>query len=184
MLQSPHFLYRVETAGDAVAASPDIYQVTAYELATRLSYLAWGSTPDAPLLDSASSGALDTPMASVGKSIASFPTPRHAQPRHSSSGSGFETEDLPAVNQSPDFWQAYRAWASDPPCRRAVANGALSHIRRTGNVQGPLHLDIVVRVVARARSALRHPAQRSGRTVEPRSTQACAAASSPGLPSS
>jgi hypothetical protein len=57
MLQSPHFLYRVEQA------PPDgaVRRVNGYEAAVRLSYLLWSSLPDAALFDAAASGALDTP---------------------------------------------------------------------------------------------------------------------------
>jgi Protein of unknown function (DUF1592)/Protein of unknown function (DUF1588)/Protein of unknown function (DUF1595)/Protein of unknown function (DUF1585)/Protein of unknown function (DUF1587) len=59
MLQSPHFLYRVETQGTPVSAS--VVKVSGYQLASRLSYLLWASAPDLPLLQAAASGALDTP---------------------------------------------------------------------------------------------------------------------------
>ncbi|MGJ8695777.1 MAG: DUF1592 domain-containing protein [Verrucomicrobiaceae bacterium] len=48
MLQSPRFLYRVETEG-----APDAYQI-----ASRLSYLTLGSPPDKQLMDAASNGSL------------------------------------------------------------------------------------------------------------------------------
>ncbi len=53
MLQAPSFLYRLEAARPA---GPD-----AFELATRLSYLLWASTPSRELLDAAQSGALTAP---------------------------------------------------------------------------------------------------------------------------
>jgi hypothetical protein len=55
-LQSPDFLYRLETTspGDARAQVP----VSPYELATRLSFLLWGSGPDDALLDAAGRGEL------------------------------------------------------------------------------------------------------------------------------
>lgn len=56
MLQSPAFLYRIESgagAGVAVALGP-------YEMASRLSYLLWGSMPDDALFAAASAGALST----------------------------------------------------------------------------------------------------------------------------
>jgi hypothetical protein len=103
MLQSPHFLYRVETAGDAIAASPDTYRLTAYEMATRLSYLAWGTTPDALLLDSASSGALDT-AEGLAHELDRLLTDAKARAKIGQFFSEWlETEDLPAVNQSPEF---------------------------------------------------------------------------------
>ena len=58
MLQSPHFLYRVEF-GAPVADAPGVMQLTAYELASRLSYLLWGTMPDAKLFDAAVDGRLE-----------------------------------------------------------------------------------------------------------------------------
>jgi hypothetical protein len=58
MLSSIPFLYRVEI--DATLASTVVHRLSAYELASRLSYLAWSSAPDATLLTQAQSGALTT----------------------------------------------------------------------------------------------------------------------------
>ncbi|MBC8067092.1 MAG: DUF1592 domain-containing protein [Deltaproteobacteria bacterium] len=56
MLQSPNFLYRVELSnpqdGDAVVP------LDGFEIATRMSYLLWNSTPDRELLDAAAAGEL------------------------------------------------------------------------------------------------------------------------------
>ncbi len=57
MLQSPNFLYRVE-AGEEDPAGGRRY--TANELASRLSFLLWNTTPDDALLDAASDGSLLT----------------------------------------------------------------------------------------------------------------------------
>jgi hypothetical protein len=55
LLQSPHFVYRVEVGqgqnGDAV-------QLGDFEIAARLSYMIWNTTPDDVLLDEAERGAL------------------------------------------------------------------------------------------------------------------------------
>jgi hypothetical protein len=60
MLQSPQFLYRLESqappAAGAVARPLD-----GYELATRLSYFFWSSAPDPALLAAAQAGTLATP---------------------------------------------------------------------------------------------------------------------------
>ena len=58
LLQSPDFLYRVE-AGRA-GGTAGVTQPTPSELAVRLSYLFWQSTPDQALLDAAAAGGLDT----------------------------------------------------------------------------------------------------------------------------
>jgi hypothetical protein len=58
LLASPHFLYRVETAApppSGAVAAPD-----GWEMASRLSFLLWSSTPDAELLRAAESGELAT----------------------------------------------------------------------------------------------------------------------------
>lgn len=58
LLQSPTFLYRVEVGapgGDPVVPLSD------FEIASRLSYFLWGTTPDAALLTAAEAGELSTP---------------------------------------------------------------------------------------------------------------------------
>jgi hypothetical protein len=58
MLQSQHFLYRVEFG----AAPTDLYaKPTPYEMAARLSYLYWQSMPDSMLFAAADAGQLATP---------------------------------------------------------------------------------------------------------------------------
>jgi hypothetical protein len=57
MLQSPHFLYRLER-GDAVDPRTARPAPTPFELATRLSYLLWASAPGPELLDAAERGDL------------------------------------------------------------------------------------------------------------------------------
>lgn len=60
LLQSPHFLYRVELGvpGEQGAAA---VRLDDYEMASRLSYFLWGSMPDDELLDTAGAGGLSTP---------------------------------------------------------------------------------------------------------------------------
>lgn len=59
MLQSPFFLYRIETEGQEV--SPGVLELTPFELATRLSFALTATTPDRQLFDAAASGALTMP---------------------------------------------------------------------------------------------------------------------------
>ena len=58
ILQSPHFLFRVEI-GTPDPAMPGRYRYDRYELASRLSFLLWGGPPDDALLDAAEAGVLD-----------------------------------------------------------------------------------------------------------------------------
>lgn len=57
VLVAPAFLYRLETPGPGAVATP----VTDVELATRLSYFLWSSTPDADLTEVAAAGKLRDP---------------------------------------------------------------------------------------------------------------------------
>jgi hypothetical protein len=59
-LQSPYFLYRVEI-GAPVADVPGMAKLDGYEVASRLSYFLWDSTPDDELLLAAEDGELDAP---------------------------------------------------------------------------------------------------------------------------
>lgn len=58
MLQAPEFIYLVESGAEAV--DTDVYALTDFELASRLSYAVWDSAPDAMLLASAAAGELRT----------------------------------------------------------------------------------------------------------------------------
>lgn len=57
MLSSPHFLYRSELGE---AQGDGTYRLSAYEIASALSYQLWGTMPDQALMDAAASGGLDT----------------------------------------------------------------------------------------------------------------------------
>jgi hypothetical protein len=59
LLQSPNFLYRVELGTPVSEDDPFLVRLDAYELASRLSYLVWNTTPDDVLLDAAAAGELE-----------------------------------------------------------------------------------------------------------------------------
>ncbi len=60
IFQSPEFLYRPEF-GVGVAGRTDVKQPTSEEMASRLSFLFWGSVPDDALRAAATAGQLTTP---------------------------------------------------------------------------------------------------------------------------
>src|SRR5690606_30219811 len=60
ILQDPEFLYRIEI-GTPVQGDIGVFKLSDNEVATRLSYFLWGSTPDDWLLDRAEQGDLDEP---------------------------------------------------------------------------------------------------------------------------
>lgn len=63
LLQSPHFIYRLEVPGGAQPAGSDVDGSTlgAYALASRLAFLLWNQAPDDALLAAAAEGRLATP---------------------------------------------------------------------------------------------------------------------------
>lgn len=60
MLQDPRFLYRIEI-GTPVDGRPGVHRLDDWEVAARLSYFVWGTTPDDALLDAAEAGQLHDP---------------------------------------------------------------------------------------------------------------------------
>jgi hypothetical protein len=58
VLQSPHFIYRVEVGQ---SRNGDFVELNHFEVASRLSYMIWNTMPDDALLDEAERGALGTP---------------------------------------------------------------------------------------------------------------------------
>ncbi len=58
VIQDPEFLYRIEIGFPDV--EENVVNLNAHEMATRISFLIWGSAPDKALLDAATSGGLDT----------------------------------------------------------------------------------------------------------------------------
>ncbi len=66
LLVSPDFLFRIETGPapavvNASTSTPDARRISQYELASRLSYFIWSSTPDSELLHCAETGTLRKP---------------------------------------------------------------------------------------------------------------------------
>lgn len=59
MLQSPFFLYRLELTPEP--PSDTIVNLNSFEIASRLSFLLWNSSPDATLLDLSEAGSLTDP---------------------------------------------------------------------------------------------------------------------------
>lgn len=77
LLQSPNFVYRVELGGDAPVPGTTWAQFTPFETATRLSFLLWGSTPDAQLLAAAEAGKLAAPEGIQTEAQRLLASPRH-----------------------------------------------------------------------------------------------------------
>jgi hypothetical protein len=75
LLQSPHFLYR-EELGSPDSVEPSRRVFNGYELASRLSYFIWNTTPDDALLDAAKAGKLSTAVGLGAEAQRLFDSPR------------------------------------------------------------------------------------------------------------
>lgn len=76
ILQAPAFLYFPEFGGAAVADSPTVTALTGHELAARLSYFLWDTTPDAALLAAAAAGELDDAAGLEAEALRMLDDPR------------------------------------------------------------------------------------------------------------
>ena len=74
--QSPEFLYHMEVG--APTADPALFALNDYEIASRLSYLAWASMPDEELMATAGRGELSSPDALRAQADRLFASPRAA----------------------------------------------------------------------------------------------------------
>ena len=73
LLQSPHFLYRVEVGRGRNGSTVDL---SGFEIASRLSYMIWNTMPDDALLDEAERGNLATPEQIAAQAMRLLEDPR------------------------------------------------------------------------------------------------------------
>jgi hypothetical protein len=109
MLQSSRFLYRVEL-GTSNAVGANAVKLSGYELAARLSYGLWNTTPDDTLLATAAGGTLATPTDVVNQLQRMLKDPRGATmvPLFLSSWI-----HLPDLNNVAKDAMTYPEWSSD-----------------------------------------------------------------------
>ena len=102
LLQSPHFLNRVEfapdTSGGAAYTRP-----SAYEMASRLSYLLWQSLPDEPLFSAAEQGALsgDAEIAAQARRMLTDPKAKRV---YQFFEQWLDVDELPAMDRDADVY--------------------------------------------------------------------------------
>jgi hypothetical protein len=104
VLQSPWFLYRMEPSASVVRA------LDSFELASRLSYLLWGSLPDSALFDAAELGALSTHEEVLAQANRMVQDPRFAEVLHH-----FHAQwlDLPALEHVEKDAALFPEWGAN-----------------------------------------------------------------------
>jgi hypothetical protein len=109
MLVSPHFLFRVERDPNPVDPA-QVHRISDIELASRLSYFLWSSTPDDELLGLAETGKLHAPGmldAQVKRMLADL---RSAALADNFAGQWLETRNLDSVKPDP---QKFPDWGPE-----------------------------------------------------------------------
>lgn len=98
MLTAPQFLYLVEHADEATSDAPNLYRLTAWELASRLSYHFWQTAPDDELIEAARSGELLTEEGWAAQVDRLFADPRTTAALEEFYGEWLWLEDLPPLD--------------------------------------------------------------------------------------
>jgi hypothetical protein len=97
MLISPQFLYRYEL-GTPVTGSP-FAKLTGWEVASRLSYLMWGSMPDPELFKAAEEGKLSTPAEVETQARRMMADPRYLPMATNFAQQVLHVDELPSLDK-------------------------------------------------------------------------------------
>jgi hypothetical protein len=128
MLSSPEFLYFVEHGQDEIPEQPGSYQLSAHELAARLSYHLWQTLPDDELWQAAQNDSLLEPDVLAQQAQRLMADPRAQVAMAELFTDWLRLEDLPALDARPQD-PVYTAFAGDdmpgPGLRQQVVDDAL-----------------------------------------------------------
>lgn len=117
LLQSPNFLYRVErgralTNAERSLVTPlkgegEVYGLTPYELASRLSYLLWRSMPDEALFEAAERGELSDEASLMAQVERMMADPRAAEGLWSFFEQWLALDEVARVTKDPERFPGY-----------------------------------------------------------------------------
>lgn len=131
MLNAPDFLYFVEHGDTPVAGQPGVFELSPFELASRLSYQFWETMPDEELWLAASDGTLRQPEIYARQVERVYNDPRTTTTLSRFVADWLKVEDLPpldAHNEDPTF----RAFAGpnlpSPALRQQMIDDATSMV--------------------------------------------------------
>ena len=105
MLQSPHFVYRVESSTDVAEG---LVPLDDYEVASRLSYFLWGSMPDDELFAAAAGGDLSTDAGLREQASRMFRDERTSSAFRRFHTQIFELESWSDLDKSAELFPAWR----------------------------------------------------------------------------
>jgi hypothetical protein len=106
MLQSPHFLYRIELS-DTIESGVKI-PLTGHEVATRLSYMLWNSGPDDLLLTAADNGELTTAAGVEAQARRLLADPRSEDPVRDFHAQWLDLRKLSNLQKNTDVFPNYK----------------------------------------------------------------------------
>jgi hypothetical protein len=101
MLQSPYFLYRVETSTDEVGG---VVPLSGFEVAQRLSYFLWNTMPDDTLFDAADAGDLSTAGGVESEALRMLADARASNVMRTFHDQIFDVEHWEGIAPSPTFF--------------------------------------------------------------------------------
>jgi hypothetical protein len=101
-LASPAFIFRIEREPEGLRAG-ESYPVADLELASRLSFFLWGSSPDAELLREASAGRLNNPAVLRAQALRMLGDPRSEALARRFASQWLRLQDMDNIRPDP-FW--------------------------------------------------------------------------------
>ena len=131
LLASPQFLYRIEF--DPNPTSLAMHPLDPYELATRVSYLAWSTMPDQTLFDLAASGQIGSDAIITGQIERMLADPKGATFTASFAGQWLGARDMHAHQVEPTAFAGF-----DEPLRDAFVQEELMYFDQF--LTGPLSM--------------------------------------------
>ena len=111
MLVSPNFLFRVER--DPNPRTPQVHDISPFELASRVSYFLWSSMPDDELMTLAASGRLRDQQVLDAQVTRMLADPRASAFAENFAGQWLETRNLDIVKPDPDTFKEWDAELRD-----------------------------------------------------------------------
>jgi hypothetical protein len=111
MLLSPQFMYRLER-GVAVSGA-NYLRLDPYEVASRLSYLLWGSMPDAMLFAAADAGKLSTREEVKAQAQRMLNDPRAARMVTTFAGEWLRLDEIPDIEKQAEPYPAFKPELKD-----------------------------------------------------------------------